>query len=392
MARYFNGSNQYLECNSPVLPMVPFTMCCWFKKNTTSVDTCLLQTIRISDKAYAALFARGSSSGYGAIVQGIISYTNVGATFVNGTAYTTNQWNFAAFRCTSTTSRDVFYNTTKTVNTASQTLATNLDSFSIARINHEIPGLYYDGHMAEACAWSVSLSDNEIHSLAKGYSPLLIRGNSIAGYWPLGGKYGNYDLDRKNAYNLTAYSSPTWSDHPNILYTGNNTVYSNLLDYTKTLDVIHPTNFYYINSESNYPTLSIRNNRECLIFSPTTSQSAYFTMVMPNNYDENGCCVVLYVGAASDIKPSFSFNISFERIGKRNLDIDNNLFTSTKRKYNITPSNICGNIQTIKIPFSKEDMKRLKPGEMYTLKVQRAVDYDIGTGNAELYAIEIRGL
>lgn len=251
-------------------------------------------------------------------------------------------------------------------------------------------GQYFSGQVAELGVWNCALDLYDTLALNSGVSPLLVRPASLIAYYPFGGAFPqNGNSFFKNAYNLTASGSPTYVDHPNTVYPGNKNILYPLY-YNNILDVIYPSNYYYMSSETNYANLSIRNDRECLTFSPTTSQSAYFTRIMPNHYSNNGCCVYLYVAAASDIRNSFSFNVSFERIGERNLDLDTNLFTSTKRRYNATPPPTCGNIQVLKIPFSKEDMKRLKGGELYTLKVQRAVDYDTGAGNAELYAIEIR--
>ena len=75
----------------------------------------------------------------------------------------------------------------------------------------------FDGFIAEAAVYSAALSAAEIAALAKGYSPLLIRPQSLVHYWyafaatdPLVDVIGNA--------NLTQSGSPVTADHPPILY------------------------------------------------------------------------------------------------------------------------------------------------------------------------------
>jgi hypothetical protein len=77
----------------------------------------------------------------------------------------------------------------------------------------------FDGALAELAAWNAALSGAEIASLAAGWCPLWIRPQDLVGYWPEGGLYGRHDNCLvNNALNMTAYNSPTWTDHPPILY------------------------------------------------------------------------------------------------------------------------------------------------------------------------------
>ncbi len=47
------------------------------------------------------------------------------------------------------------------------------------------PESRFDGDVAEVASWAVALSAPEIASLAKGFSPLLVRPASLKAYWPL---------------------------------------------------------------------------------------------------------------------------------------------------------------------------------------------------------------
>lgn len=401
MAISLNGSTQYLTYDSAVVSGYPFTLACWFYTFNTTGAYCAVTLSRRNPIAargyqYDGLSIRGDVAGDPVEAA---SYTTSATSITarTSTGYSANRWTHGCAIFESNSSRSALINGGSKVTTTTSGAPDPPDTTSIGVVrystgygNDNIKETYYNGYIAEVGIWNVVLTDSEIASLARGYSPMIIRPNSLVAYYPLGGIYPqNANSIFKNPYNLTAIGSPTYVDHPNTVYPGNKNILYPLY-YNNILDVIYPSNYYYMSSETNYANLSIRNDRECLTFSPTTSQSAYFTRIMPNHYSNNGCCVYLYVAAASDIKNSFSFNVSFERIGERNLDLDTNLFTSTKRRYNAAPPPTCGNIQVLKVPFSKEDMKRLKGGELYTLKVQRAVDYDTGAGNAELYAIEIR--
>jgi hypothetical protein len=91
------------------------------------------------------------------------------------------------------------------------------DNFYIGR---DRTGRYWDGAIAEAAAYSVTLSAGEISSLAAGVSPLLIRPDALIGYWPLGGAYtaNDDDTDIVGGHALTDSGSPTGEDHPPIFY------------------------------------------------------------------------------------------------------------------------------------------------------------------------------
>lgn len=91
-------------------------------------------------------------------------------------------------------------------------------------------GNYPDGgspayaHMAEVGLWSAVLDAGERAALSAGFTPPQIRPASLVAYWPLGGLMGGNNatagvLDRwANRYNLTAAGTPTWVDHPRVIY------------------------------------------------------------------------------------------------------------------------------------------------------------------------------
>lgn len=73
----------------------------------------------------------------------------------------------------------------------------------------------YDGKIAEIGIWNVALTDAEIASLAKGFSPALVRPQSLQGYWPLDGK-STVERDLRNGNNATA-GAAAHIDHPRVI-------------------------------------------------------------------------------------------------------------------------------------------------------------------------------
>ena len=89
-------------------------------------------------------------------------------------------------------------------------------------IGRDHSGKFWNGAIAEAAAYSVALDESEIASLAAGFSPLMIRPESLIGYWPLGGAYcaNDADIDVVGANHLTDNGSPsaTGEASPYIIY------------------------------------------------------------------------------------------------------------------------------------------------------------------------------
>lgn len=85
-------------------------------------------------------------------------------------------------------------------------------------IGRDHSGKYYNGVIAEAAAYSVYLSAGDIASLAAGFSPSMVRPESLIGYWPLGGSVSNDYADPFGQHTLTPTNTPTAADHPRIIY------------------------------------------------------------------------------------------------------------------------------------------------------------------------------
>ncbi|KKK59939.1 hypothetical protein LCGC14_3029330, partial [marine sediment metagenome] len=85
---------------------------------------------------------------------------------------------------------------------------------SIGRSGISTPQSYMDESIAEVAIWNVALSNAEVALLAKGFSPLLIKPESLVSYWPL---VRDDDNDWIGGFDLTAFNTPTVSDHPPVI-------------------------------------------------------------------------------------------------------------------------------------------------------------------------------
>lgn len=88
-----------------------------------------------------------------------------------------------------------------------------------ARIATTVGG-YFNGQVAEAAVYGAALTTEEIEMLAAGYSPLMVRPQSLVLYAPLFGRNGAAGGEEEwvGGRTLTQTSSPALYDHPRIIY------------------------------------------------------------------------------------------------------------------------------------------------------------------------------
>lgn len=73
-----------------------------------------------------------------------------------------------------------------------------------------------DALIAEAGLWDASLSDAEVVSLARGFSPALVRPQSLKAHWPLLGN-NSPETELRNGNNLTMTGTVAKASHPRII-------------------------------------------------------------------------------------------------------------------------------------------------------------------------------
>lgn len=156
-----------------------------------------------------------------------------------------------------------------------------------------------------------------------------------------------------------------------------------------TLLIFHP----YNNEPpaSNYATLDLRNNHPVLDFDAATNESAVFSAVMPRYYKGSGVVVYIHYSMTSAVADTVDWDVSFERIGDQQLDVDGDSFAAVKSVDNTTVPSTSGLVDIVNITFADgADMDSVAVGELFRIKVTRDASSDDATGDAELHAIEIK--
>jgi hypothetical protein len=141
-----------------------------------------------------------------------------------------------------------------------------------------------------------------------------------------------------------------------------------------------------------YATLDLRNNHPVLNFDATTNESAVFRGVLPRHYGGGGITVYLHVAFASATTNEARFDVSFERIGDAQQNIDSDGFASAQ-SVDVTAPATSGNVKIANIAFTNgAQIDSIAAGEMFRLKVTRDASNvnDDATGDAQLIAIELK--
>lgn len=208
MAFSFNGTTQYLGIGSNPITAYPFTMVGWFFTSTTA------GTIRIIYQGSTTSNSQGLYlSGNKVTVNSSISgATSTAATTVN---YSASQWQHAAGVWSSATDRAVFLNgANKVTNATSRAYSASITTLDIGTgLFNNIRGNYFPGQIAEIAIWNAALTDDEIASLADGFTPDQIRQQSLQFYAPLVRDL----IDARSGLAITNNNAATVADHPRII-------------------------------------------------------------------------------------------------------------------------------------------------------------------------------
>lgn len=207
MARSFNGSSDHLTASSAVVTAAPLTIAAWFYATAMGNQDVASIGDTAGDGNYFRLNLRS--------VGGIEAWAN-SAKAITSSNWAQNVWSHACGVFTTSTSRAAFLNgASKGTDTTSATPA-GLDSTSIGRLVRLNPTVFFSGRIAEVGVWNAALSDDEVASLAKGYSPALIRPMSLVAYWPLIG-HTSPEQDVRGGTHLTV-TGATAAAHCPIIY------------------------------------------------------------------------------------------------------------------------------------------------------------------------------
>lgn len=157
-----------------------------------------------------------------------------------------------------------------------------------------------------------------------------------------------------------------------------------------TLLIFHP-----FNNEppaANFATLDLRNIHPVLDFDKDADESAIFSAIMPRHYAGGGITVYIHWSADGVTINDVVWDVSFERIGDGQQDIDGDGFAAVQSVTDTAPGTD-GFVTIASIAFTDgAQIDNIAIGELFRIKVTR--DADNGSDNldadAQLHAIEIK--
>lgn len=143
---------------------------------------------------------------------------------------------------------------------------------------------------------------------------------------------------------------------------------------------------------SNPATLDARNQHPVLDFDATTNESAVFKGIMPRHYaGTTGVTVYIHYAMSSAEADTVDWDVAFERIGDQQLDIDGDSFAAVNSVDNTTVPGTTGLVDIVNVTFTNgADMDSVAVGESFRLKITRDAASDDASGDAELFAVEIK--
>lgn len=144
---------------------------------------------------------------------------------------------------------------------------------------------------------------------------------------------------------------------------------------------------------ADFATLDTRNEHPVLDFSAATpNESAVFSGVMPRNYSGANLDVYVHIALSTSASPTetVDLDVSFERIGDRQQDLDNDGFAGVQSVDNTPCPSTCGLVTIANVQFTNAEADSIAVGEGYRIKVTRDAANDDATGDAELRFVEIK--
>jgi hypothetical protein len=175
----FNGAT-YVRYDAAALTAVPLTMACWYKPVSTATGSGLIGLFN-SGSASTNFFRLSTNTSGQAAAQTNASST---AQAVTSVAATSGQWSHFGATFPSNGVRNAFINGRNRIqDTASQT-PTGLNRTSLGVRDSGTQSAFADGLMLAAGIWNEALNDEEMASLADGWSPLQVRRHALVFFVP----------------------------------------------------------------------------------------------------------------------------------------------------------------------------------------------------------------
>lgn len=219
MAFRFDGSSQYGRTGSTPVSGVPITIAGWFNSDNETTSQAVIYLTNSSDNAqYIGLLAVGShaENQVRALMRSTLGFPFLSANTTSG--YTSGTWHHAACRFPDNDTAEVWLDGGNYgISTAATETPSGLNRLTIGHSENALgfSSQYFDGKLAEIGIWNTDLTDAEINSLSKGFSPLFVRPQNLVFYVPLVNTSISDDL--VGNLDISWSGSPTNDEHCRIL-------------------------------------------------------------------------------------------------------------------------------------------------------------------------------
>lgn len=142
---------------------------------------------------------------------------------------------------------------------------------------------------------------------------------------------------------------------------------------------------------SNYATLGLRNLHPILQFDTTTQEAAIWTGICPRSYSGGGITVYVHWDAATATSGTIGWDVAFEYMSDGSTDMDSDSFASAQTIVAATVPGTSGIITITNVAISNgANIDNLAVGGSFRIRVRRDVSNDTATGDANLYAVELK--
>lgn len=143
-------------------------------------------------------------------------------------------------------------------------------------------------------------------------------------------------------------------------------------------------------TSANFATLDTRNLHPVLDFDAATNESGVFSWIVPRHYAGGGFTVYLHYSMETAITLTIDWDISMERIGDQQQDIDADNFGTITSIDNTTIPGMSGLVDIVNGVISHVNAGSPVVGDGMRLKITRDAVADDAAGDGELRFVEIK--
>lgn len=156
-----------------------------------------------------------------------------------------------------------------------------------------------------------------------------------------------------------------------------------LLIFTALQNEPPASNFARLDTRNGHPVLDLKD--------AATNEGAVFGGVMPQHYAGGGVTVYLHFAMSTATSGDVDWDVSFERIGEGQQDLDSDGFAAVQSTDGTTVPGTSGNVGIVEVAFTDgAQMDSVAVGEGFRVKVTRDGASDTASGDAELRFVEVR--